>query len=134
MKPVTTLHGADRSSSTWHCSSALLIIAIAGLLNACGGGAGEPSAAAAPPVVPGTCITGSAPAILTWDAVAGATGYRIYYDTAAGTNPQFVDVPGNLTTKTVTGLAIGETYYFVATALNGSIESNFSNFVCKTIS
>jgi len=129
MKPPPTLHGADRSSSARHYSSALLIMAIAGLLNACGGGAGEP-------VVLATCITGTAPAVLTWDAVTGATGYRIYFGTTAGSLLPVVDVPEGLTTTTVTGLSSG-TYYFAATAYDSSIppnESVLSNVVCKTIS
>jgi hypothetical protein len=113
-------------------SSALFIVVIAGL-NACGGGSGDSGTS----VAPATCITtGPAPAVLTWDAVTGATGYRIYFDTEAGTNPQVVNVPGGgITTFTVsTELTVGTTYYFAATALNGSIESGFSNVVCKTIS
>jgi hypothetical protein len=111
-------------------SSALLIIAIAGL-NACGGGSGDSGTSG----LPETCITGPAPAVLTWDAVNGATGYRIYHVTAAGTNPQRLDdVPAPTTTYTATGLNTGTTYYFAATATDGSSnESDFSNVVCKTI-
>ena len=129
MKPAPAVAGANRCSTGLQRSRALLIL-IAGLLNACGNSAGEAGTSG---VSPATCVTGPGPTLLTWDAVAGATGYRIYYS-AAGTNSQFVDVPGSLTTSVVTGLTIGETYYFVATTLSGSSESSFSNVVCKTIS
>ncbi len=112
-------------------SSALLMIAIAGL-NACGGGSDDSGAS----VFLGTCITtGPAPAILTWDAVTDATGYRIYLVAADGTNPQLVaDVPAPTTTDTVTGLASGTTYYFTATTYDAkSLESGISSVVCKAI-
>ena len=133
MKPAPTLHGADRSRSARHWSSALLTIAIAGLLNACGGSASEAGTSG---VSPATCITGTAPAALTWDAVTGATGYRIHYGIATGTYSQNLNV-GNLTTTTVMGLSKGTTYYFTVTAYDNSNpvnESGFSNEVCKTIS
>jgi hypothetical protein len=105
------------------------MIAIAGL-NACGGGSGDSGTS----VPPATCITtGPACAVLTWDAVTGATGYRIYFVAADGTNSQLVaDVPAPTTTDTVTGLASGTAYCFTATAYDTS-ESGISNVVCKTI-
>ncbi len=114
---------------------AALLVAAASALAACGGGggAGETNAA---PVSGVSCVTGTNPAVLTWDAVAGASGYRLYYGTANGTYPQSIDV-GNVTTYSLTGLAGGVTYYFVATAYDSSsppVESGFSNAVCKTIS
>ena len=121
-------HEPGCSSPVRRHSSALLMIAIAGL-SACGGGSGDSETSA----LPATCVTGPAPAVLTWDAVTGATGYRIYFVTAAGTNPQLVaDVPAPTTTDTVTGLTSGTTYYFTATAYDTS-ESGISNVVCKTI-
>jgi chitodextrinase len=76
-------------------------------------------------------------ATLEWDAVAGAIGYRIYYGTTQG-GPYFqspgngVNV-GNVTSFTVTGLASGTRYFFVATAFDATNESAFSNEVFKDI-
>jgi len=65
---------------------------------------------------------------LTWDDVAGANAYNLYYSTDpgvtadAGTQVQDVTSP-----YTQSGLVDGATYYFVVTALNGSGESAESN-------
>jgi len=105
----------------------LLLLAIAVALSACGGG-GEDAAACA--------LNGPEPAVLAWDAVAGALGYRIYYRTAPGSYfqnlEQGLDV-GNLVTYTVTGLASGTTYHFAVTAYGAEGESDFSNEACKAI-
>ena len=101
-------------------------MAIAVSLNACGG---ETDAVA--------CIfTGPAPAVLTWNAVAGANGYRIYYRTSPGSYlqnlEQGLDV-GNVSTYKATGLTSGTSYHFAVTAYGPDGESDFSNEVCKTI-
>jgi len=86
---------------------------------------------------PPCAVVGASPAVLTWDAVAGATGYRIYYGTSPGTYIQAfgagVDVPGGSTTTTSVILTTPQNYYFAATARDASAESGFSNEVCKTI-
>ena len=123
-------------SSARRCSCALLILAVASLLNACGGG---------PSVGPSLSATASIPAgptlptaaTLTWDAEATPpTGYRIYYGTASGTYSQpfgqGLDV-GNVTTHTVTGLKGGTRYYFAATAFDTNGESAPSNEVFKDV-
>ena len=52
---------------------------------------------------------------LSWDAVDGATGYRIYYGTSSPpTTP--VDV-GNTTTYTLSGLTNDQTYYVAVSAI-----------------
>lgn len=61
-------------------------------------------------------------------------GYDIYYGGVSGiyTNEIFV---GNVTNITVPGLVDGGTYYFVATAVNGSgIQSSFSSQLTYTLS
>jgi hypothetical protein len=137
MAHAHTTYEADCSSPARRYSGALLLLAIASLLVACGG-AGEPA--------PGgsgggggtiACTTGAAPTVLTWNAVAGAAGYRIYYGTKSGTYPQIMDVGPTITYTVTTGLSSGTTYYFAATAYDLSVppnESSFSNEVCKTIS
>ena len=76
-------------------------------------------------------------AVLQWDPVAGAMGYRIYYGTTQG-GPYFQSPRngvrvGNVTTFTVTGLRGGTRYFFVATAFNATSESWFSNEVSKAL-
>jgi len=66
---------------------------------------------------------------LAWDANTepDLNGYKIYYGTTSGSYPSSVAV-GNVTTHTVTGLTDGQTYYFVATALDTyGNESGYSN-------
>lgn len=67
---------------------------------------------------------------LSWNPVAGATGYNIYYATEAniiianiasfddGTRIQNASSP-----RVINSLRNDETYYFVVTAVNGSVES-----------
>ena len=122
---------ADCSSPARRYSGALLLLAIASLLVACGSGGGGSSADGGSS---GGCIVGVTATQLTWDAVNGATGYRVYGGTATGTYIQPVDV-GSMTTTPVPDLLPATTYYFAVTAYDGSNnESAFSNEVCKTIS
>lgn len=62
---------------------------------------------------------------LSWDAVANATKYMIYYDTSAITNVSAAGVinDGNATstTYTVDDLTDGTTYYFAVTAVNSDM-------------
>jgi fibronectin type 3 domain-containing protein len=60
-------------------------------------------------------------------------GYRIYVGLASGVYGPPIDA-GNATTLQVTNLALGQTYFFVVTAVNTSnMESGFSNEVSKSI-
>ena len=108
-------------------SGALLLLAIAGFLTACGSG----SSVAYPSSATST-TTGSA--TLTWDAVPVASSYRIHYGTdLGGPYPQSVDA-GSGTTFTLMGLSNGTKYYFAATSVDSlNIESSLSNEVSKTI-
>jgi Fibronectin type III domain/Bacterial Ig domain len=66
---------------------------------------------------------------LAWDPSPDpqAVGYRIYYGVAQGNYTNSAPV-GAVTTATVTGLVVGTTYYFAATAFDtNGIESIFSN-------
>jgi hypothetical protein len=123
-------HEADCNSLARRYSCALLLLAIAGLLVACGNGGGESAPAGS---------TSPNTAALAWDAVTdpNLAGYRIYYGTAPGT---YLQSPGqglnvgNVTTDTVTGLSRGTRYYFAATAYDTSNnESFYSNEIFKDI-
>jgi hypothetical protein len=137
MAHARTTHEADCSSLARRFSGALLLMAIASLLVACGGGASAPApSGGGGGAIACTTGTGAVPIVLTWDAVAVATGYRIYFGTSPGNylQPSGVDV-GPFTTYPVMGLSSGTTYYFAVTAYDVSLnESVFSNEVCKTIS
>lgn len=79
---------------------------------------------------------------LTWNAVAGATGYKVFYDEDSS-NPPFspaslategasgLDV-GNATSFTLTGLPVGQIYYVAVKAYDNFSESEFSNQLTAT--
>lgn len=119
-----TTHEADCSGSTRRYFRPLLLLAVTGLLVACGGGGVQPVGGSGGS--PGSSIA------LAWDApTTPVSGYRIYYGTAPGIylQPpgQGVNV-GNATTYTATGLSSATTYYFAATSYDTSnTESIFSN-------
>jgi hypothetical protein len=62
---------------------------------------------------------------LAWDAVSGATGYRLYYGTASGSYAPPVDAQ-NATSYTVAGLTDGTRYYFAVRAYNATTTSGYS--------
>ena len=87
--------------------------------------------------------TGSGSAALSWSApitnedgtaIAGLTGYHVYYSTDAGIFSDVIEVVGaSTTTYNVTGLDAG-TYYFAVAAYNADgVESAMSNIGNKTI-
>ena len=69
---------------------------------------------------------------LAWDAVAGATGYRLYYGTSSGNYASNVDAQ-NQTSATLTGLTDGARYYLAVKAYNSTTTSNFSNEVSAVV-
>ncbi len=71
---------------------------------------------------------------LAWDPNPDAdiAGYQIHYGTASGSYTSTLEA-GTATSVTVSNLADGKTYYFAATAFDGSgSRSGFSNEVSKT--
>ena len=86
-----------------------------------------------------TSLGDSAPATssvtLGWDASAGTNvaGYMIYYGTASGSYTQMA--PAGLATQTtISGLTVGTTYFFTATAADSTgLESEYSNEISFTV-
>ena len=77
----------------------------------------------------------AAQATLAWDpnTESDLAGYRVHYGTASGSYTVHTDVH-NVTTYTVTGLTVGQTYYFAATAYDTSgNESGYSNPVSYAV-
>ncbi|MEC0232397.1 S-layer homology domain-containing protein, partial [Paenibacillus alba] len=67
---------------------------------------------------------------LTWNAVIGSTGYKVFKSTAAGTyGEEVTTVSGSVYSYEVTGLSNGTTYYFIVKASNPGGESAASNEV-----
>jgi hypothetical protein len=82
-----------------------------------------------------TSKTFGAQVTVAWDPVtaSGLAGYNVYYGTASGNYSLKVNA-GNQTSATISGLAEGATYYFVATDYNtAGVESGFSNEVKFTV-
>jgi YHS domain-containing protein len=94
------------------------------------GKSNEKNATPQAPVLTATLLNsataGNGQVVLNWNSVAGATSYTVKYGTSAGTYPTNVAV-GNVTTRTVTGLTNGTTYYFVVVANNSAGPSGNSN-------
>jgi len=68
---------------------------------------------------------------IAWDpnTEPDLAGYRLYYGTASGTYEEPIDT-GNVTTYTLAGLTLGQTYFISVTALDTSNnESGYSNEV-----
>lgn len=70
---------------------------------------------------------------LAWDpnTEPDLVGYRVYYGTASRTYGTSIDV-GNVTSYTLTGLTLGQTYFIAVTAHNTVSESGYSNEVSGT--
>ena len=66
---------------------------------------------------------------LAWDANTepDLAGYKVYYGTASRVYGTPVSV-GNVTTYTVTGLTLGQTYYMAVTAFDNATPANESSY------
>ena len=83
-----------------------------------------------------TAASGNARVTLTWSAPSSnggssITGFKVYRGTTSGTEFQLV-VLGNVLTYVDTGLANGQTYYYVITAVNAVGEGPRSGEVSST--
>lgn len=75
-----------------------------------------------------TVSGGDGKVTVSWNAVAGATSYNIYYATTAGvTKSNGTKIAGVTAPQEVTGLTNGQTYFFVVTAENASGEGVVSS-------
>ncbi|WP_434756378.1 S-layer homology domain-containing protein [Paenibacillus amylolyticus] len=81
----------------------------------------------------GPTTPGDARISLTWDAVIGSTGYKIFKSTTSGAyGSEEASVTGSVYGYDVTGLTNGTTYYFVIQATNPGGDSTSSNEVSAT--
>jgi hypothetical protein len=69
---------------------------------------------------------------LAWDAVSGATGYRVHYGTATGTYSANVDAK-TATSYTVANLIDGTRYFFAVQAYNSTTTSAYSTELAYTV-
>jgi hypothetical protein len=92
------------------------------------GGVAPPPPNGAPYAVTGLAATsGAAQVTLSWNAVTGATSYRLYRTAESGyesATPSVTGITG--TSYTDTGLNSGTTYYYQVVAVNSSGPSGFS--------
>ena len=98
-------------------------------VTACGGGGGDSSPEAVPGAPTGvTAVAGAGQARVSWDNVAGATSYNLYYSQTPGvTKSTGIEIQNVTSPRVVTPLNNGTTYFFVVTAVNGTGESAESN-------
>ncbi len=66
--------------------------------------------------------------VVSWNPVAGATDYKVYYGMNSGNYSSYVDIKNALTTN-ISGLSIGATYYFAVTSYDSGTgaESGYSS-------
>jgi PKD repeat protein len=69
---------------------------------------------------------------LAWDAVSGASGYRVSYGTTPANYTAKLDAGSN-TSATVAGLTDGTRYYFAVQAYAGTVTSSYSNEVSTIV-
>lgn len=89
------------------------------------------------PVVPAapagvTAAGGTNQVTVSWNAVAGATSYNIYYGTASGVTKASAKIVNATSPYVHTGLAAGTAYFYIVTAVNGAGESTASAQVSAT--
>ena len=83
-----------------------------------------------PPAVPTVTMTysDSGKPKLTWNAVSGATSYRVFRSESRGTGYSLLGTT-TATSYTNTGAAVGKTYYYRVKAVNSVGTSGYSNIV-----
>ncbi|GMO46322.1 MAG: hypothetical protein Ta2G_01440 [Termitinemataceae bacterium] len=68
---------------------------------------------------------------ISWNAVYGATGYKVYYESGSSKSEQ-TQIYDGTTSYTDTWLSDGETYSYSVTAINSAGESDFSESASST--
>jgi fibronectin type 3 domain-containing protein len=89
---------------------------------------------APPPAAPTglTATAGAAQISLNWNAVSGATGYKIYRGTSSGGETLLASLSGTATTYLDSSVTNGTTYFYQVTAVNGAGESGESSEASAT--
>jgi len=110
----------------------VLLIALSLVTSCSGGGGGGGGTADVTPTGTAT-LHWSTPTTDIDDAAITVAGYKVYYGTESGVYTTAIDV-GNVTTYTVTGLPLGNTYFFAITAYDASrVESDPTDEQTKTL-
>jgi fibronectin type 3 domain-containing protein len=112
----------------------VIVMMTLGLLSACGGDDDDavvPTPVPTPPaVVSGlAAVVDATDVTVSWDAsVPTATSYNLYWSTTSGvTTATGIKIADAKTPYVQTGLASGQTYYYVVTAVNAAGESALSS-------
>jgi pectate lyase len=72
-------------------------------------------------------------ALVSWNSVAGASGYEVKYGTSSGVYSHTLTVDGNTFEKEIPSLTIGNTYYFVVSSVAKQGNKKPSQEVSSTI-
>lgn len=110
----------------------VFVLLMTAAFSACsgGGGGGVPAVPAAPANV--SITAGDGRVTLSWDAVAGADSYDLYWKTSPGVTITDAVIEGVTSPYVLTGLANGTACYCAITAINAAGESILSAEVTAT--
>ena len=121
-----------RSTSGW-ISSFVFTAALALAVPGCSGSSSSRGSGSLAPPSPVTAAPGLEQVTITWPAVAGSTGFNIYWSTTPVVTIQTgTQVPGATSPYVHLNLIPGTTYYYVVTTLKGALEGAESVEVSAT--
>ncbi|BCS53248.1 hypothetical protein [Geobacter sp. SVR] len=112
-----------------HISLACLLLSVF-MLAGCGDGSGGAAAAAKVAAAPAdvTATSGINKITLSWNPVAGADSYNIYWSDTPGPSPATGTKIAGVTSPYVhEGLFVSKTYFYVVTAVSHGVESPASS-------